>query len=831
MISQRALAVVAAISCLASPAFAFDAQSKSNVAVYYGQGYEQPRLREICQDASVDIINLGFINVFPGQGAGGWPGSNFANQCDGKTYEIGGVKTHLLSGCHQLVEDIPLCQAAGKKVLLSLGGASPDTQRILSETDALLFTDFLWGAFGPIDDAWVAMDGPRPFGDVVVDGFDFDIEHNGGFGYATMIDRFREHFDLIPDRTFYISGAPQCSIPDQQLGLAIAASVFDFVWVQFYNTAGCSARDFFNVAGNGKGGFSYDAWVNVIKNGRNRAAKLYIGLPASESAAKPGYYLTPEEVDVLVARYMGRYPDTFGGIMLWEATASERNQIDGAAYAEHMKNILVQRDPAHPTPTAVPSSTIPVTSSRPISSGTTSTSIIVSPTTSSVATTSPSHTSRSSSYPSPSATTKVTSTLTPSRSPVTSGRPSPSTSPVTSRTRSTPVIRTSTVSTITSHSSSSVPSRTPTSHHPSPSTSVIASSTRVSSSSHISSGRPSSSTWASTVSSTISRTSQATTLSPSGKLPSSNGQSNTIPSQGATASSSNETGKPTGSSTGTASHHGSGTITMPPGVTDGPQTTAPANPNGSSSGGVTITTVIVTSYTSICPTGFTTITTTYTTTYCPGTIPATATVTNPPPGSAQTTAPSPPEGWTTTVTVCTQCAATPTTVTLTVPVTATVTNRPSAPESQTNAAAAPPPAGWTTTVTVCTRCGPSPTTLTLTVPVSAATETVPGSGPSVGTGPEGGAGTPSNLDTTNTHYLPPAPTRSPIFGTGNAHPRPSTSTLFVQPSPSESRVPVAPSTTSEYPAPMFTGAAPRQARLSHAAGALLVVALPVLMMM
>ncbi|PLB43154.1 glycoside hydrolase [Aspergillus steynii IBT 23096] len=683
MFFQRAFAVGTAVSCLVASASAFDAQSKSNIAVYYGQGYDQPRLREICQDASVDIINLGFINVFPGQGAGGWPGSNFANQCDGTTYEIGGVKTQLLSGCHQLAEDIPLCQAAGKKVLLSLGGATPDNQRILSENEALLFTDFLWGAFGPIDDAWVAMDGPRPFGDVVVDGFDFDIEHNGGFGYATMVDRFREHFELIPDRTFYISGAPQCSIPDQQLGLAIAASVFDFVWVQFYNTAACSARNFFNIAGSGNGGFNYDGWVNVIQNGGNRAAKLYIGLPASESAANPGYYLTPEEVDTLVAQYMGRYPETFGGIMLWEATASERNQINGTDYAEHMKNILVQRDPAHPTPTPIPSSTIPVTSSTPTTSGTTSTPVTVS-----------------------------------------------------------------------------------------------------------------------------SRT---------------GGQSNTIPSQGATASS-NETGQPTGSPTGAATHHGSGTTTIAPGITAAPGTTGPTNPNGSSSGPVTVTTVIVTSYTSICPTGFTTITTTYTTTYCPGTVPATATVTNPTPGSpAHTTAPSPPEGWTTTVTVCTQCAATPTTVTLTLPVTA--------PESQATAPAALPPPGWTTTVTVCTQCGPSPTTMTVTVPISAATDAVPGSGHSVGTSPEGGAGTPSHPDNTHTHHLaPPTSTRSAVLGTGMAHPRPSSSTLFVRPSPSESRVPVAPSTTPEHPAPVFTGAAARQAELRHAGGALLALALPVLIM-
>lgn len=132
----------------------------------------------------MDIINIGFINTFPDQGAAGWPGSNFGNQCDGLTYEVDGVSTQLLSGCHQIAEDIPICQAAGKKVLLSLGGASPDNQQILSDASAVRFADFLWGAFGPQTEEWVSNDGPRPFGEVVVDGFDFDIEHNGGFGMS-----------------------------------------------------------------------------------------------------------------------------------------------------------------------------------------------------------------------------------------------------------------------------------------------------------------------------------------------------------------------------------------------------------------------------------------------------------------------------------------------------------------------------------------------------------------------------------------------------------------------------------------------------------------------
>lgn len=92
------------------------------------------------------------------------------------------MKTELLSGCSQIAEDIPICQAAGKKVFLSLGGANPANQQILSDESAESFANFLWGAFGPVTHDWVQAGSPRPFGDAVMDGFDFDVENNGGFG-------------------------------------------------------------------------------------------------------------------------------------------------------------------------------------------------------------------------------------------------------------------------------------------------------------------------------------------------------------------------------------------------------------------------------------------------------------------------------------------------------------------------------------------------------------------------------------------------------------------------------------------------------------------------
>lgn len=119
--------------------------------------------------------------MFPDQGILGIPGTNFGNQCDGMTLSIAGVSTQFLTGCHQLAEDIPVCQAAGKKIFVSIGGGSSSSQKIESEASATKFADFLWDSFGPKSDKLTLL-GSRPFGDAAVDGFDFDVEQNGGYG-------------------------------------------------------------------------------------------------------------------------------------------------------------------------------------------------------------------------------------------------------------------------------------------------------------------------------------------------------------------------------------------------------------------------------------------------------------------------------------------------------------------------------------------------------------------------------------------------------------------------------------------------------------------------
>lgn len=173
------------------------------------------------------------MNVFPDQeGANGYPGTNFGNACGGSYYKSpDGKETRLLESCPLIASDIKYCQAQGKKVLLSLGGGSPDVY-LASDSSAKDMADFLWGAFGPAKEDW---EGPRPFGDASIDGFDLDIESEADkivgpvdFGYATLVDRLRHLYDQ-EEATYYISASPQCIIPDSHLSDAISKSIFDFM--------------------------------------------------------------------------------------------------------------------------------------------------------------------------------------------------------------------------------------------------------------------------------------------------------------------------------------------------------------------------------------------------------------------------------------------------------------------------------------------------------------------------------------------------------------------------------------------------------------------------
>ena len=120
-------------------------------------------------------------------------GENFGNKCYGDSYYQGPgndpAENQLPTRCPTVQEDIPYCQQTrNKKILLSLGGAS-STYALTGADEGIALADFLWGAYGPLTDDWVAAGGLRPLDrsstntdtsaeyQIDIDGFDFDIEY------------------------------------------------------------------------------------------------------------------------------------------------------------------------------------------------------------------------------------------------------------------------------------------------------------------------------------------------------------------------------------------------------------------------------------------------------------------------------------------------------------------------------------------------------------------------------------------------------------------------------------------------------------------------------
>ncbi|KIW29315.1 uncharacterized protein PV07_05139 [Cladophialophora immunda] len=304
--------------------------SQPSLAVYWGQGPNQKRLADFCADTTMDIIPIGFVNVFPDQTGG--PGTNYGNACGSVTWKApDGTQTNVYTTCDQIAEDIAVCQAIGKKIFASIGGEASGNF-IASSDSAKAFADFLWGSFGPLQDPTLVQY-PRPFGlNTVVDGFDLDIESGGDFGYADLVNELRVKFATQSSKTFYISSAPQCVVPDAHLDDAIKNSVIDYVFVQYYNTDQCSAASLFSSGSLNTATDITFGWAQWLKdNSMNQNIKMFLGLPASKTAANPNHYLDLDQAQALIEEYAcsSTYQSLFGGVMIWEATYSDNNQLNG----------------------------------------------------------------------------------------------------------------------------------------------------------------------------------------------------------------------------------------------------------------------------------------------------------------------------------------------------------------------------------------------------------------------------------------------------------------------------------------------------------------------
>ncbi|KAI0470569.1 putative chitinase 3 precursor [Xylariaceae sp. FL0804] len=322
------------LSGLGLMAGAAAAAASGQTVVYWGQNgggtIEDNDLSSYCaSDSGIDILVLAFLYSFGSYNL--IPSGTIGQSCYISTTGEG-------QDCDNVASSIATCQANGIKIILSLGGAS-SSYSLTSDAEASEIGQYLWDSYGNSGNTTVE----RPFGDNFVNGFDFDLESTSGQAYfPAMISTLRDNFASDADNDYYITGAPQCPIPEPNMGPIISAATFDYLWIQFYNnnnyTYPCA------LPFNGNAAFNYDDWVSFTAGTPSADAELFIGVPASPLAANGApsgetYYITPDQLAELVAEY--KTATRFGGVMMWSAGFSDSNVNDGCTYAQEAHEILL----------------------------------------------------------------------------------------------------------------------------------------------------------------------------------------------------------------------------------------------------------------------------------------------------------------------------------------------------------------------------------------------------------------------------------------------------------------------------------------------------------
>ncbi|KAK4657782.1 hypothetical protein QC762_0031570 [Podospora pseudocomata] len=218
--------------------YRFNAMSNSNVAVYYGQSQASERisLADVCADPNVDLVILGFVTDISYQNSG-LPRLTLAPVIKGVKTGYQRLFSPGLDYYAQLEEDIKTCQAThGKKVLVSLGGGGSSLV-LRSESEAQQFANKLWELFGPVTPAttrgYEFVNGLRPFGTAVVDGFDLAKLDSSPNYWGTFAATMRFNFLQDTSKMYYLSAAPGCASPDRSIPIGYLAQA-NFIWPRFF---------------------------------------------------------------------------------------------------------------------------------------------------------------------------------------------------------------------------------------------------------------------------------------------------------------------------------------------------------------------------------------------------------------------------------------------------------------------------------------------------------------------------------------------------------------------------------------------------------------------
>ncbi|MED6111289.1 hypothetical protein PIB30_051143 [Stylosanthes scabra] len=258
-----------------------------DIVVYWGQDGREGSLSATCNSGLYKIVNIAFLSTF---GGATQPQLNLANHCNPAS-----------NGCLSLNKDIQNCQKRGILLFISIGGGAPGYS-LSSSNDATNLANYIWNNF------LSGKSNSRPFGNIVLDGVDFDIELGGGASFYIVLARRLSNLSK-GGRKVYLSGAPQCPFPDKQMNGALSTGLFDYVWIQFYNNGPCE----FDAKNPIKFQRSWNQWTSSI-----RAGKLYVGFPASPSKSAAGSgYVAPQVMMNQVLPFVQK-SSMYGGVMLWD---------------------------------------------------------------------------------------------------------------------------------------------------------------------------------------------------------------------------------------------------------------------------------------------------------------------------------------------------------------------------------------------------------------------------------------------------------------------------------------------------------------------------------
>lgn len=206
----------------------------------------------------------------------------------------------------------------GKTILLSIGGATYSEGGFDNEDAATSAAQLIWQTFGPVPRNNSAR---RPFGDAVVDGFDFDFESSVR-NMPVFARQLRSYFAQDSSKTYYLTAAPQCPYPDAADSSMLDSTVyFDAIWVQFYNNY-CGLQSYV-LGSSSQNNFNFDIWDNwAHTTSLNKEVKVFLGVPGSSTAAGTGY----EPISKL--KHIINYTQSFkslGGVMIWDASQANAN--------------------------------------------------------------------------------------------------------------------------------------------------------------------------------------------------------------------------------------------------------------------------------------------------------------------------------------------------------------------------------------------------------------------------------------------------------------------------------------------------------------------------